>query len=716
MASLANLLQRSVRRQVFHLGIGALLAAGCSSGGRDLASRRLLPDDAEDPADLLEGGNPPSGPPAEFGPIDAHAVVGVEPSHGPFRGGQIALVRGNGFSSRVRVWFGDVEVPAEQVIATRADRLQVTVPAGAPGSVAITTQNADEGASRRSLTNAYTYDPFFAEPDLAPTSGGNVITLIGSGTRWGADTIVLVDREPCEVLAVRGPAGGEQELDCRVPGGSEGRKSISVTAAGTTSTVSGAFGYEPGEVLRGGFAGDPLGGQLSVQVTAAGGRPLPGAYVIVGADIELNELGQPGAAIQQTDADGRAVFSRDFTTPPLVTVAARCFQPQSFVGVPVDTLRAELAAVASPDCGSSLPQNFGGAALPPVLMRGELLWRGGVEFRRSGWTNVPEAQLATERRAAYVFQPASDAEGRFRLPREDSAITVESPGLTGYQFELVTGGGSRTLYALAGVENRSVSPARFTAYAMGVLQGVFANPGDTIDGLAIPMDLTLDQALTLDVIGPAAGARGPDLVNVRVAVQLSRGSFAILPNASLQTLRAGGSGLGVLGLPALVGDLEGSRYAIGARAVPDFGLAAPLSVLPMLTVGNPAQPIVVGNFTPVPTLTLGSVDQLTWNHELTTTWSATGREVTLVHYELRSGAGLITWTIVAPPSATSFRLPELSRLPEGDLLPGTLDVVVSLASLPELDYAQLRSEHLQRGGWEAYAADLASIRYEPSPP
>jgi hypothetical protein len=663
----------------------------------------------------LVAGNPGMGlPSGVLQPIDAHAIVGIEPAHGPFRGGQIALIRGNGFSSQVRVWFGDVEVPAEQVTATRSDRIQVTVPAGAPGAVAITTQNADLGSSRRSLVDGYAYDSFFADPDVGPTSGGGTITLVGASTAWDDSTIVLVGNEPCEVVAVRGAPGGPQELDCRAPSGSEGQKSISITSGGVIDTVNGAFSYEPGEVLRGGLSGEPLAARLSVHVTAPGGRPIAGAYVILGSDLDLATLGQPGAAVQRADAEGRAVFAGDFATRPLVTVAARCFQPLSFVDVPVDTVRAELLPVASPDCASGLPQASGGVAVRPVIVRGELVWRGGVEFQRSAWTNVPEAQRENERRAAYIFQPSGDAESRFRLPREESAITPNTPGETGYPFEVVTGGGSRTFYALAGIENRSVNPPRFTAYAMGILRGLFANSGETIEGVAIPMDRTLDQALTLDVTGPAATERGPDFIDVRVAVQIS-GGFAIFPNALLEAPLQSAASLGLVGLPALLGDLEGARYAIGARAMTGLTRAAPFSVLPMITADNAIRTIVVDDFVPVPTLALGSDDELTWNRELRASWAETGRAVALVHYDIRSGSGLIAWTIAAPPSAVPFRLPDLSRLPEGDLMPGALEAVVSLASLPDFDYATLRADQLRRGTWEAYAADVVSTRYERSP-
>jgi hypothetical protein len=56
-------------------------------------------------------------------------------------------------------------------------------------------------------------------------------------------------------------------------------------------------------------------------------------------------------------------------------------------------------------------------------------------------------------------------------------------------------------------------------------------------------------------------------------------------------------------------------------------------------------------------------------------------------------------------------LPDLSRLPDADILPGNLDVVVSLAGLPDFDYSQLDLADLRRSAWPAYAMDRAATRY-----
>ena len=134
----------------------------------------------------------------------------------------------------------------------------------------------------------------------------------------------------------------------------------------------------------------------------------------------------------------------------------------------------------------------------------------------------------------------------------------------------------------------------------------------------------------------------------------------------------------------------------------------------MITAENAVGTIVIDDFIPIPTITVGSNAAFAWNRELSTSWSSSGREVSLVHYDVRSGAGLVTWSIVAPPTAAPFRLPNLSVLPEGDLVPGAIEIVGSLASVPEVDYSELRSEHMRRGAWEAYAVDVVSSRYERS--
>lgn len=705
--------RRSLELSRFACALG-LLSLACSSDGGGLSNRRAGPPPEEVPADLLAGD--PDGPRPtardELPEPEPFAVLGVEPAHGSFEGGQLAVIQGYGFGSDVRVWFGDREVPADQVVPARADRVQVNVPPGTPGSVSVTTQNGSDPSTRRALAGAYNYDSFFARPERGPISGGSVITIIGSGTSWDLDTRVAIDGIACELVEVRGGNGAPQELDCRTGASSEGQKNISVTSAGVTATVNGGFVYEPGSVEQGGLAGEPLGSELYVRVVASGGSPIAGAYVILGADYALAELGQAGARVAQTDVAGAATLSGAWTGPQDVTVAAKCYQPLTFVGVPVDTVLAELSPVLSPDCIDQNPSVTGGSSSPPVVVSGELVWRGAVEFQRAGWNNVPAPANENERRAAYILQPGGDPEGVFRLPRESSAVTLDSPGTVGYHFELVTGAGSRTFYAVAGVENRNIEPPRFNAYALGLVRGIFAAPGESVEDVAIAMDRTLDQALTLELTEPGVSSRGPDRLEVRAAVQISESGFVLLPNLRREVALPGATTTIVVGLPALVGALAGGRYVVGARAVTGPGGSLPHSIVPLITAGDTSLPIGVSGFVAAPALSLGSDDQRTWNRQLGVSWTPSGRNVDLIHYDVRSGSGLINWSVAAPASATSIRLPDLSQLPEGDLLPGTLDVVVSLAGLDEFDYSRLTSRQLRRFAWDAYALDAGNTQYE----
>src|SRR3954469_23105510 len=79
------------------VGLAGLFAlCACSRGGSDLAAGRRLPDTpAGAPVDFV-GSDPTAAAPltGDLGTVDANALLGVDPAHGPFRGGQTALIRG----------------------------------------------------------------------------------------------------------------------------------------------------------------------------------------------------------------------------------------------------------------------------------------------------------------------------------------------------------------------------------------------------------------------------------------------------------------------------------------------------------------------------------------------------------------------------------------------------------------------------------------------
>jgi len=112
------------RRCVELLALSTL--ASCIPEGSPLGTRRLSEDDAGGPSIVTA---PTRDAAVELTTLEPHALVGVDPSHGPFSGGQARLLRGNGFVPGLRVWFGPNEVPKDDVIAVDPSRAQVVVPA-----------------------------------------------------------------------------------------------------------------------------------------------------------------------------------------------------------------------------------------------------------------------------------------------------------------------------------------------------------------------------------------------------------------------------------------------------------------------------------------------------------------------------------------------------------------------------------------------------------
>ena len=106
-------------------------------------------------------------------PGDPFGIDGLSPSHGPFKGGTRAFMRGRGFSSKLRVFFGANEATGD-ILASDQTRVAIDPPAGAPGFVDVRIR--DEATSKeRVLANGFYYDAFYAEPDSGATTGGTRI-------------------------------------------------------------------------------------------------------------------------------------------------------------------------------------------------------------------------------------------------------------------------------------------------------------------------------------------------------------------------------------------------------------------------------------------------------------------------------------------------------------------------------------------------------------
>jgi hypothetical protein len=680
--------------------LGGVFFASCLAR-RDKPFTRITDDDAGAPGPImLDGALPDASPDAlELLP---HTVLGVDPPHGPHVGGTLVMIRGNGFESNSRVWFGDVEVSPASVTPVDPQRIQVVTPAGAAGAVDILVQNGDAKSTRAELIGGFTYDRFYAVPASGPTSGGTIITLKGESTDWDEDTQVEIDNVPCESVSVESPT----QLTCATPPGEAGAKVLSViTGDGERQDVLDGFLYGNSDNgFRGGLSGQPLVTTQQITVVAFDdyeGRALPGVTVLVGDSVESGQ-------VKRTDRNGVVSFSGDLGDKQTITLAAKCLQPITFVDVTVDHLTAYLEPVLSPACGDlgELPPGGGTPGLGSSVT-GEVVWEPDGELKRRGWTNVPAPAVATEKEVAYVFRLSDEADDELRLPSPGSAVTPEAEGGVGYSFYQTTSPGNFTLYALAGLEDRSKSPPQFTAYAMGLLRGVAVKAGKTSEDVFIEVDVPLDHGLTLNLDPPAPGPRGPDRVRASVAIQIEDQGFALLPNGVSEKKLPGADSFSFVGVPPLVGTLAGTRYVLGARAVTGASGGLPLSVIGSYSAVSTAQPLDLGGFLPLPVL-VSPPKSGKWDlSSLKLEQSEIGERVDLTVVHVLAGGELYDWTIVAPGARSELVLPDLSALdPEAALPVGSMAIHATFARIEGFDYGSLRMRQLTPRGWNAYASDL----------
>jgi hypothetical protein len=702
---------RSWRRPLGAFGaiavVSASLAPGCLS--RADAPFTLQTDHDNDGGGgtsqlLFDAGVPDTT--VELPPAQPHSVLGVDPPHGSFAGGNLALVRGNGFTSNARVWFGTVELDATAIVPIDPQRIQVTVPPGHAGAVDVTVQNGDDASTSAVLNGGYTYDQFYANPATGPTSGGTIITLEGDGTTWAADTVVLIDQNPCVVTKVT----SAHELTCTTPPGTQGTKPIRVTTSdGVEVDVLDAFTYDNSDNgFKGGLSGNTLGANLRVlALDNVTGLALSAATVIVGTDLA-------SADVLQTDQNGVAVDSKAGLGPKrTVTIARKCYQPQTFVDVPVDTVTAFLDPILSPACGAKgqLPPS-GGSATYGATVSGQIVWPATAEFKRDGWLGVPAPKSSDEKLVAYVLRLASTPTTRFQLPDASDAITPDSTGDRGYSFDNFGLPGNFTLYALAGLENRTLNPPVFTAYQMGVVRGVAAEAGESKTDVFIQIDVDLDQALTLNLSPPTVTERGPDRMQASASIQVGSEGYAPLPNGYISRLLPLSGPLAFVGVPALVGSLAGTTYTATARAVTGEAGGTPLSVVGLVSATTTSNPLQVDQFVEVPSLGAPTPNTNWDGVSLASSRVAGGAPVDVVVYDIESAGGLIAWKVVTPGTTKAFTVPDLNALSTDlGLSHGPLTITVSAAAITGFDYGALTYRSLSNVGWTSYATDVFYASY-----
>ncbi|HTA93544.1 MAG TPA: hypothetical protein VK745_28390, partial [Polyangiaceae bacterium] len=272
--------------------------------------------------------------------------------------------------------------------------------------------------------------------------------------------------------------------------------------------------------------------------------------------------------------------------------------------------------------------------------------------------------------------------------------------------------GNFTLYALAGIENRTLNPPMFTAYQMGLVRGVAATVGQATSDVFIQIDVDLDHTLALDLTPPTITARGPDRVQASASIQVGSEGFAALPTGSISQLLPLAGPLDFVGVPPLVGSLLGTNYSATARAVTGEAGGTPLSVVGQVSSTTTSDPLQVDQFVEVPALNAPAPNSAWDGVSLASSRVAGGAPVDIVVYDIESADGLIAWKVVTPGTTQAFTVPDLNALSSDlGLSHGPLTIAVSAARITGFVYGALTYRSLSESGWTAYASDVFYASY-----
>ncbi len=152
----------------------------------------------------------------------------VSPNAGSTAGGDTVTITGSGFAPGATVMFGSTASPTVTFVSK--SKLKAVAPPGSGGVVDVTV-GTSAGSSATGSADLYAYGAptvSAVDPNGGPTSGGNTVTVTGTGfvpgavVRWGptlSSSVTFVS--PTELQAVAPPhAAGTAPVVVRTPAGS----------------------------------------------------------------------------------------------------------------------------------------------------------------------------------------------------------------------------------------------------------------------------------------------------------------------------------------------------------------------------------------------------------------------------------------------------------------------------------------------------------------
>ena len=238
-------------------------------------------------------------------------VTAISPTSGTFKGGQQVYIYGSGFLGANGVSFGNTAASYFYI----NDDVQITTvaPAGT-GAVDVTVRN-EVGASATSAADRFTYitgpTVTYVAPAAGPSSGGNAVSIVGSGftgaTRVNFGGVVI----PASGLT----DGSDTFINLTVPAGSTGTVDVTVTTPNGTSAITPGdrYTYEAAPAVTGLSPNQgPMAGGNTVTIT---GTNFIGARLAFGTISDDYYTVVDGSHIVASVPSGTGVVDVRVTTP-----------------------------------------------------------------------------------------------------------------------------------------------------------------------------------------------------------------------------------------------------------------------------------------------------------------------------------------------------------------------------------------------------------------
>lgn len=625
-------------------------------------------------------------------------LVRVLPDHGPFSGGNLVILRGAGFtSSEIAVTVDGIAVPALEVRRIDPNRLEVRMPAHAPGSVAVT---VDDGMAQRTLADAYTYDAVALSPQAGPPSGGTRIVFDAASDTFADGLGITLDGETCTDVTVVSPT----QATCRTPMHDLGVVDVVLDVGATDIVLDDAFTYENPFRSFGGLGGGPLDGTLTVLVRGLNQEPLEGALVFAGRDGAY-----PYHAI--TGPDGTVVFTGDDLRGRLDVFASHpCFHHAGFIGLDAAYVTAGLR-LAYLSCVEGGGTGGGPSGDPTGTLSGELVFYDGDEFPEPtfDWRGVPEPSPEQER-VAYVGTASArnllDGDGTSGRVSDFLRVTEADRGTLGYRY---TGSGLASqaivAYAIAGLEG----PEGFTAYVAGLSRPVVLRGSMDLPDVEIRMDTPIAEGRRVSAEVPPSGAVYVDrfgtlepgaLDRLEVAVRYAPAGFTTgLPlfgnrsDLGIDDLSGDPAGLDVPRQPRAEGSFAAAEqeffFILTDSSVGFDWYSQPHTRLMVRRALGPDEVhVAASTFLGIPDFTAPAAPLATIG-DRTIRWDLEAEGAGLQRIFVSQDRGVVYY-ILAHPSVRSFTLPDLGIEPGYEVLQtGTTELKIGVYDVPGLDFDRI---------------------------